>query len=161
MQQQTFLSLLHPQASCNLYIVLGPLKRSPHLQKTYSFTALSSLWLPLKYFRSLESGLRIYRTISSYSRKSRLSSNIPEYLLNTNIVFYFLIVCCSFPLLNVPLPGNIPLVVNFPLNEHATKFECYGNKCTQGWYYKLSEILALDFSPLHRVYLSHDASLGF
>lgn len=40
----------------------------------------------------------------------------------------------SYPLLNVPLPGNVPTAINFPLNSdhlrQSTDPGCADNKCT-------------------------------
>lgn len=42
----------------------------------------------------------------------------------------------SYPLLNVPLPGNIPTVVTLPLEvtnlDPLAKVDCNSNKCLQG-----------------------------
>lgn len=46
------------------------------------------------------------------------------------------LVCFSYPLLNVPLPGNIPTVVNVPwhINEAHIPIQgdCSPNNCLQG-----------------------------
>ncbi|XP_075990761.1 SREBP cleavage activating protein [Anticarsia gemmatalis] len=46
-----------------------------------------------------------------------------------------IVLLCCYPLLNVPLPGNIPTVVTLPLDttslQQLSKSDCTGNKCSQ------------------------------
>ncbi|XP_028042976.1 sterol regulatory element-binding protein cleavage-activating protein [Bombyx mandarina] len=45
-----------------------------------------------------------------------------------------IVLLCCYPLLNVPLPGNVPTAINFPLNSdhlrQSTDPGCADNKCT-------------------------------
>ncbi|XP_046976894.1 sterol regulatory element-binding protein cleavage-activating protein [Vanessa cardui] len=47
-----------------------------------------------------------------------------------------ILVCC-YPLLNVPLPGNIPTVVNLNLNEHHVATDCSSKNCPTGSSFQL------------------------
>nr|XP_026500680.1 sterol regulatory element-binding protein cleavage-activating protein [Vanessa tameamea] len=47
-----------------------------------------------------------------------------------------ILVCC-YPLLNVPLPGNIPTVVNLNLNEHHVATDCSAKNCPTGSSFQL------------------------
>lgn len=68
---------------------------------------------------------------------SRVLETIPylRAIISTEYSIVIILNCCSsYPLLNVPLPGNIPTVVNFPLHADVrlTNSECFGYKCQQG-----------------------------
>ncbi|KAM3968582.1 LOW QUALITY PROTEIN: SREBP cleavage activating protein [Aphomia sociella] len=45
------------------------------------------------------------------------------------------VLLCCYPLLNVPLPGNIPTIVNLPCHfdgaQHSSQMDCSANNCLQ------------------------------